>query len=55
MELSQRRPFRKQMQALFEGGPAGRLQVQGLTDLAAEIADLRERVTALEELLRAER
>jgi GIY-YIG catalytic domain len=55
MELSQRSPFRRQMQALFEGGPAGRLQVEGLTDLAAEIADLRERVTALEELLRAER
>jgi len=55
MELSQRKAFRRKMHAVFEGGPSGRLQVQGLTDLAAEIADLRQRVAELEDQLRAER
>ena len=52
-ELSREAAFRARMTTLFEGAPAGRLQVLSLTDLASDVADLRQRVAMLEASLRS--
>ena len=47
-ELSHETVFRSRMTSLFEGAPAGRLQVLSLSDLAGDVAELRQRVERLE-------
>jgi hypothetical protein len=53
LKLSQRTPFRRRMTSVFEGKPAGRLQVLALPDVAAQLAQLHERVAMLEDHIRS--